>query len=207
LAIGLLFLAKTPPAIESKGDSMRLSRLSLSVAGFVLAAAAFAHADEMELFLLFESSTSTSGTSEIVNAGSVDLFNPSLGTLTSIDFFVFGDAIFNNSPAFFIGLGLDPDSPFPLSITGSASMGGLFHFSAIGTLSSSSYLNMFEGTGTTDLFLSFNSEVTSALGEGDVLYNYTPAAPPPVPEPSSLALLGTGILAFAGAARHKFFTV
>ena len=29
---------------------------------------------------------------------------------------------------------------------------------------------MFEGIGTTDLFLSFNSAVTSALGEGSVTY-------------------------------------
>lgn len=179
---------------------MRLSRLSLGVAGFVLAAATFTQADQINQFVLYE------GTGSIVNAGSVDLFNPSLGTLTGIDFFVFGQAFFNTPPAFFIGLGLDPASPLPLSTTGSASMGGLFDFSAVGTLSSSSYLNMFEGIGTTDLFLSFNSEVTSALGEGSVTYDYTPATPSSVPEPSSLVLLSTGILGLAGAACRKFFT-
>jgi PEP-CTERM motif len=43
----------------------------------------------------------------------------------------------------------------------------------------------------------------SPLGSGLAFINLDPAAASPVPEPSSFALLGTGVLGFAGVVRRK----
>lgn len=59
------------------------------------------------------------------------------------------------------------------------------------------------GTGTTALILDFNSPVTTMSTTGNIVYNYTPNTAA-TPEPSSIALLGTGLLGFAGVLRKRF---
>jgi len=48
------------------------------------------------------------------------------------------------------------------------------------------------------------SQASMAGGDITVTYDYNNAPPPPVPEPGSLGLFGTGLLGLAGLVRHKF---
>jgi hypothetical protein len=57
------------------------------------------------------------------------------------------------------------------------------------------------GTGATALSGTINAEGLSTDDVGLRIYD----PPPPVPEPSSLVLMGTGILAAAGTLRRKVF--
>ena len=49
-----------------------------------------------------------------------------------------------------------------------------------------------------------NANINSTFGTETVTYNYTPTPPVSVtPEPSSFALLGTGILGIAGVLKRR----
>ncbi len=98
------------------------------------------------------------------------------------------------------------------NVTGSGSTG------AIAIDASDFYL--FEGVGSIDnlfnLIANGTSTVGSANGNGfdaftvkaaadaTIVYGYTPGDQPPVPEPGSLTLLGTGLIGLAGMLRYKF---
>ena len=63
------------------------------------------------------------------------------------------------------------------------------------------------GTGTIDYTLNMgNHRTVASLGVGQQTYGYLSSGEvnPSVPEPSSLALLGTGVLGLAGVIRRKF---
>jgi hypothetical protein len=86
-------------------------------------------------------------------------------------------------------------------------------------LISASDFALFEGAGYLDPFLlsttssisisagnsQGNSEYTMlADGTAMITYDYTPGDEPPVPEPGTLSLFGTGLLGLAGMLRYRF---
>jgi hypothetical protein len=140
-------------------------------------------------------------------------FDTSLGTLDSVTVEFSGtleseDAIVNTV---FSGLTANNEPSSTILVTGTggvpADPGATNTITADGTFSSD--LSYFEGTGTTTLALEFLSKgVADTYGTtGTITYNYTPAVvtPPPAatPEPSSLALLGSGVLGLAGVVRRR----
>ncbi len=135
-------------------------------------------------------------------------FDPSLGTLNSITLSLNGRAT-DNPNQFDVFIHVTPASA-PQNILNFNRMGsgyGTFTFSASGQDDFPSDLAFFEGTGTQALRLEFAEPTTVSSAAGTLTYNYTPTAAPPAavtPEPSSIALLGTGLLAIAGLARKRF---
>jgi hypothetical protein len=79
---------------------------------------------------------------------------------------------------------------------------GLSPFIGLGDL----YFDLETFTYTTTTYLGGNlntSQTTIAGGPVEIIYDYNPPAPP-VPEPGTLGLFGTGLLGLAGLLRHKF---
>jgi hypothetical protein len=198
---------------------MRLSRLSFIVAGFALAAAAAVHADTIT-----ETFTAPDGLLGYAPPGStseIDQFNPSLGTLTSVTVaytvgitgfcnsqmeigcyvdFDLADAgagyqagretVILPSPSFSLTFSGSQDNVDPATFTADFIGTGQFQFGVFGAVADASgggypaagYINNLAGT---------------------VTYDYTPAAPA-VPEPPSIALIGTGALMGAEMLRRQF---
>jgi PEP-CTERM motif len=131
-------------------------------------------------------------------------FNPSLGTLTSVTFIASGTA---SDYAQNGGLGIvffSPANDYPGGDLGSFGAGART-FSIDQPSTSAAILAALTGTGDTTLTMTDGapSDVDSiTVNSAEVIYTYTPAVAA-TPEPSGLALLGTGVLAVAGAVRRR----
>ncbi len=171
-----------------------------------------AHADTLTVNYTANGNAVYENSSAINSYGVVStpfaLFDPSQGTLNTIFIDVSGTAMTTTfgtlasiSPA------SDPSQSFEYF---PASFGsGTFPFSA--DLSNSAlYLNAadYEGTGTQSLLLNFALPIGGTLvttnTSGTLTYDYTPNAAAISPEPSSFALLGTGLIGVAGLVRKRF---
>jgi hypothetical protein len=149
-----------------------------------------------------------------VTSSTFSQFDTSLGTLNSITVDVSGTAnevmVLNSFEFHGVVPGDDPNAVVGI-IPGTGQIGDVgssFSFSANGTFSSD--LAYFEGTGTSTVVLVFGGTTlgnSTTNTSGTVTYNFTPVdvTPPAAaaPEPSSLALLGSGVLGLAGVLRRR----
>ncbi len=198
---------------------MRLSLLSLAIAGFVLTTVTAVHADTITQ--TFTAPDGLLGYEPPAPTSEMNQFNPSLGTLTSVTVaYTVGITGFCTSE---MGIGCYVD--FDIADAGMGYQAG----KETVVLPSPSFSLMFSGSqdnvdpstftadiiGTGQFQLAVYGAVADASGggypaagyinnlNGTVTYDYIPVAPA-VPEPSSIALIGTGALMGAGMLRRKF---
>lgn len=182
---------------------MRLS--FLVIASAVLTTSFAARADTLTKSYVATGSThKNNGNVYGIASSPFSRFDTSLGTLNSITIALTGTYSPAGGQAISF-LGVTPDSSIQhILFSGSGSGTSTFAISASGTDSGSGDLSFFEGAGLQALNLNFDgSGIVNATGS--LMYNYTPAGPvSTTPEPSSFALLGSGVLGIAGVMRRKF---
>jgi hypothetical protein len=182
----------------------------VAVVGLALcSAAAYADSTAPENFTASGYTDATPGN---IESTAFAKFDTSLGTLDSITIHLTGDADaagdIGGGGSFLSGMGAgnEPDNVL-IHGSGGTSSEGSFDISVNATFSSD--LSYFEGTGTSTVDLIFSGsyiDISTKSTSGTITYNYTPTVvtpPAATPEPSSLALLGSGVLGVAGVVRRR----
>jgi hypothetical protein len=150
----------------------------------------------------------------------IALFNPLTGTLNSFAATLTGPAIWTSqdaAPNMFLGLNV-PVTGFTYSGGDSVTTGPLnVGLGGSGFSTKPDFVSSFIGTGMASFGLlvdvadpvtegftgTFVGDSFSANLTGSVTYDFTPAATTPVPEPSSLLLVGTGLFGLMGMGLRK----
>jgi hypothetical protein len=184
---------------------------SFVAAAALLSAALAAHADTFTQTFSASGATTPSHLYNL-DTTAITSFSPTDGTLNSVTIALSGTATSGGPGDFdafdYVALSSAPNTPlFSGNGEGPYGPGQSFSFSANGTDTAASVLTAFQVGASQQLVLAFgnNTHDISLVG-GTLTYDYTPAASPlaPTPEPSSFALLGTGLLGALGIVRKRF---
>ncbi len=183
---------------------MHLKHSFVAVAA-LLAASVAAHADTITQTYSEEFSYA-SAYPPIGSAVTLAGFNPALGTLNSIS------GTFSGTEASSHGIALNLNTPSGASFVGYESQlpqdeaPSAGPVSAGGSITDPYSVLSAVSTGPVDFAFfvnGFDGGSVSGTLVGTVTYDYTPNAVAATPEPSSIALLGTGLLGVAGVVRKR----
>lgn len=182
---------------------MHLPRLVLASVCTVLFASTASYADTLTRSL--SQSIDYSGTGPIEDFGGIALFDPDLGTLNSVTQTLTGTVTFvaNGSGSSYTFNVNGPGTPITTLLT----------FTASGTLNvrvtsgptleeSSSQFGQQYAIEPFDVSINNGTLISNGPVTDSFIFDYTPASAV-TPEPSSLFLLGTGLLGFAGVIKRR----
>ena len=194
--------------VEPISRSYLMRKIYLAVLPALLAVSFAAYADAIQENFTVNGNANFALGGYAVGSSAFSQFDPTLGTLNSISINLSGQATPTGITDSFIRV--TPSDHLGYQLTGNPTQGPViggapFQIGYNGVTSDASLLAPFEGSGTEGLSLVFENPTADVIATGTLTYNYTPTAVPvaATPEPSSIALLGTGLLGIAGIVKRR----